>query len=71
VNREVCEHFAPLGQFCARCNIDPKSLAGILLREHDSLEQAQSYAERKARQFGAMGSGLAMDYAEAAKALQS
>lgn len=29
--------------------IDPRSVAGILLREHDNAQQALSYAERKAR----------------------
>lgn len=29
--------------------LDPKSVAGILLREHDNAEQALAYAERKAR----------------------
>lgn len=29
--------------------IDPKSLAGVLLREHDDASQALRYAERKAQ----------------------
>ena len=36
MNREVCQHGAPVSQHCGRCTIDPKSLAGILLREHDN-----------------------------------
>lgn len=46
--------------------IDPKSTAGVLLREHDNLIQAAEYAERKARFALAMHNGIGLDYVEAA-----
>lgn len=51
--------------------ITPKSTAGILLREHDNVEQALRYAERKAQSLGAMNNAMALDYAEAAKQLRA
>jgi len=50
--------------------IDPKSTAGVLLREHDNLTQAAEYAERKARMLLAMHNGCGLDYAEAARQLR-
>lgn len=50
--------------------IDPKSTAGVLLREHDNLYQALSYAERKAALLAAMHNGLACDYHQAANDLR-
>jgi len=71
VNREVCQHGAPLSQHCGRCAIDPRSLAGVLLREHDDAEQAAKYADRKAEMLRAMGNATGLDYAAAAKALRA
>ena len=51
--------------------IDPKSLAGILIRKHDNLVQAVEYAERKARALCAMQNGCGLDYAEAARQLRA
>lgn len=51
--------------------IDPKSTAGVLLREHDNLAQAAEYAERKARALGAMQNACGLDYAEAARQLRA
>ena len=50
--------------------IEPKSTAGILLREHDSVEQALAYAERKAAALLAMHNALGLDYAQAAEDLR-
>ena len=50
--------------------IDPKSTAGILLREHDSVEQALAYAERKAAALLAMHNAIGLDYAQAAEDLR-
>jgi hypothetical protein len=69
--REVCRHGAPLAQRCGRCAIDPRSLAGVLLREHDNAEQAAKYADRKADLLRSMGNAAGLDYAAAAKALRS
>ena len=51
--------------------IDPKSAAGVLLREHDNIEQAIRYADRKAKflLMSHYASGLA--YAEAARQLRA
>lgn len=68
--REVCQHGAPISQHCGRCSIDPCSLAGVLLREHDNAEQAARYAERKAELLRAMGNATGLDYAAAANALR-
>ena len=50
---------------------DPKSTAGILLREHDSPAQALAYAERKAQTLGAMQNAMALDYDEAARQIRA
>ena len=50
--------------------IDPKSTAGILLREHDNVAQALAYAERKAAFLLAMHNAIGLDYAEAAEDLR-
>lgn len=71
MNREVCQHGAPVAQHCGRCAIDPRSLAGVLLREHDSAEQAARYADRKAEMLRAMGNATGLDYAAAATALRA
>ena len=51
--------------------LEAKSLAGILLREHDNVEQAVRYAERKAQLLGAMGNAMACEYQAAAKELRA
>lgn len=71
MNRDVCQHGAPVSQHCGRCAIDPRSLAGVLLREHDNAEQAARYAERKAELQRVMGIATGLDYAAAAKALRA
>lgn len=71
MNREVCQHGAPVSQHCGRCSIDPRSLAGVLLREHDNAEQAAKYAGRKAEMLRAMGNATWLDYAAAATALRA
>ena len=48
-----------------------KSLAGILLREHDNVEQAIAYAERMAQRYAASRSLMAMEYLDAAKELKT
>lgn len=50
--------------------IDPKSTAGVLLREHDNVAQALAYAERKARVLLAMHNAIGLDYAKAAEDLR-
>ena len=50
---------------------DPKSIAGILLREFGSPALALQYAERKARVLESMGNGIACDYAQAAQDLRA
>lgn len=50
--------------------IDPKSTAGILLREHDNVAQALAYAERKASVLLAMHNAIGLDYAKAAEELR-
>lgn len=50
--------------------IDPKSTAGVLLREHDNVAQALAYAERKARFLLAMHNAIGLDYAKAAEDLR-
>ena len=50
--------------------IDPKSTAGVLLREHDNVAQALAYAERKARLLLAMHNVIGLDYAKAAEDLR-
>lgn len=50
--------------------IDPKSTAGVLLREHDNVAQALAYAERKAAVLLAMRNAIGLDYARAAEELR-
>lgn len=50
---------------------EAKSIAGILLREHDNVEQAIKYAERMAQRYADSRSVMAMDYLEAAKELKA
>jgi hypothetical protein len=51
--------------------LDAKSLAGILLREHDNVEQAIRYAERMAQRYAYSCSTMAMDYQNAAQELKA
>ena len=48
-----------------------KSLAGILLREHDTAEQAFRYAERMAQRYADSRSTMAMEYQDAAQELKA
>lgn len=51
--------------------IDPKSTAGILLREFGSIEKAAEYAERMAQRYADGRSLLAFDYQDAAQQLRA
>ena len=51
--------------------LEAKSLAGILLREHDNLEQATRYAERMAQRYADSRSTMAMEYQAAAQELKT
>ena len=51
--------------------LEAKSLAGILLREHDTAEQAFRYAERMAQRYADSRSTMAMEYQDAAQELQA
>ena len=51
--------------------LEARCLAGILLREHDNLEQAIKYAERVAQRFADSRSLMAMEYQDAAKELRA
>jgi len=51
--------------------LDPRSLAGILLRDHDNVEQAIRYAERMAQRYADSRSLMASDYQDAAQELKA
>ena len=51
--------------------LESKSLAGILLREHDNVEQAINYAERMAKRYADSRSLMALEYQDAAKELKA
>lgn len=51
--------------------LESKSLAGILMREHDNVEQAINYAERMAQRYADSRSLMAMEYQDAAKELKA
>ena len=51
--------------------LESKSLAGILLREHDNVEQAINYAERMAQRYADSRSLMALEYQDAAKELKA
>lgn len=51
--------------------LESKSLAGIILREHDNVEQAINYAERMAQRYADSRSLMAMEYQDAAKELKA
>ena len=51
--------------------LEAKSLAGILLREHDTAEQAFRYAERMAQRYADSRSTMAMEYQDAAQELKA
>lgn len=55
---------------CAEAALDPASTAGILLREHDNVEQAIAYAERMAQRYADSRNMMALDYQNAAKELK-
>lgn len=50
--------------------IHQASIAGVLLREHDSPEQALAYAERKSKILLAMQHAGGLDYEEAARMIR-
>lgn len=56
-----------------RCQqtLDAKSIAGILLREHDNVEQAIRYAERMAQRYANSRSLVAIEYQDAANELKA
>ena len=54
-----------------RMALDAKSVAGILLREHDNAEQAINYAERMAQRYADSRSLMAMEYQDAVKELKA
>ena len=51
--------------------LDAKSIAGILLREHDNVEQAIRCAERMAQRYANSRSLMAIEYQDAAKELKA
>ena len=51
--------------------LDTKSVAGILLREFDNVEQAIRYAERMAQRYADSRSLLALEYQAAAEELKA
>ena len=51
--------------------LESNSLAGILLREHDNVEQAINYAERMAQRYANFKSLMAMEYQDAAEELKA
>jgi hypothetical protein len=51
--------------------LEAKSLAGILLREHDNVDQAIKYAERMAQRCADSRSLMAIEYLDAAKDLKA
>lgn len=55
----------------ARQTLDPKSVAGILLREHDNVDQAIRYAKRMAQRYADSRSLMAMEYLDAAQELEA
>lgn len=52
-------------------NLCSKSLAGILLREHDNIEQAIKYADRMAQRCADSRNLMAMEYQDASKELRA
>jgi ABC-type transporter Mla subunit MlaD len=47
-----------------------QTLAGILRREHDNIEQAIRYAERMAQRYADSRSTMALEYQDAARELK-
>lgn len=47
-----------------------KSVAGILLREHDNIDQAIAYAEKMAQRYADSRNLMAMEYQDATKELK-
>jgi hypothetical protein len=52
-------------------NLNPKSVAAILLREHDNVDQAIAYAERMAQYCADNRSTMAFEYQDAAQELKA
>lgn len=55
----------------ARQVLGAESLAGILLREHDNVDQAIRYAKRMAQRYADSRSLMAMEYLDAAQELEA
>ena len=55
----------------ARQTLNPKSVAGILLREHDNVDQAIRYAKRMAQRYADSRSLMALEYLDAAQELEA
>lgn len=51
--------------------LNPKSTAGILLREHDNVGQAINYAERMVQRYADSSGLIAMEYQDAVKELKA
>ena len=55
----------------AKLALDPRSLAGILLREHDNVDQAIRYATRMAQRYADSRSLMAIEYQDAVQELKA
>lgn len=51
--------------------LDAKTLAGILLREHDNIEQAIKYAERMSQRYADSRNMMAIEYQTALEELKT
>jgi hypothetical protein len=51
--------------------LDPCSLAGILMRDHDNVDQAIRYAERMAQRYADSRSLMAIEYQDAVQELKA
>lgn len=51
--------------------LEAKSIAAILLREHDNVDQAIAYANRMAQRYADSRNLMALEYQDAAKELKA
>ena len=51
--------------------LDAKTIAGVLLREHDNIEQAIKYAERMSQRYADSRNMMAMEYQTALEELKT
>lgn len=51
--------------------LDAKTISGILLREHDNIEQAIKYAERMSQRYADSRNMMAMEYQTALEELKT